>query len=297
MLSHPLKAKLQSSLSKVPRFKRAQRRVVVLCYHSVHPTAEFPNRTPPELFERHMRWLHEECHVIRFADVASEAGRAADSTRPTVAVTFDDGFADNHSEALPILLRYEIPTTFFLATGLIDRDPDVLRARSWRGWREDGSTLTWERIIEMRKLGMDIGSHGHTHRTLAQLDDEEVVWDLSRCKQTLEERLGERIVTIAYPKGRPRRDFLPASVHLARRVGYEFGATILLRGVRNSDQPMTIPRFPIAADELDMLRAKVTGRMDLIGTMQERAPLVLLRAPDRGGPRERRRTRGNPDDE
>jgi peptidoglycan/xylan/chitin deacetylase (PgdA/CDA1 family) len=278
MVSNSLKAKLQSSLSKVPRLNRAQRRLVVLCYHSVHPTAEFPNRTPPELFEQHMRWLRQECDVIRFTDVVPEARRAVEPTRPTVAVTFDDGFADNHSHALPILLRYEIPTTFFLATGLIERDPDVLHARSWEGWREDNSTLTWDQIIEMRRLGMDIGSHGHTHRTLAQLDAEQVVRDLSRCKQTLEERLGERIVTFAYPKGRPRRDFLPASVRLARSVGFECAATILLRGVKDSDHPMTIPRFPVAADELEMLRAKVIGRMDLIGTYQERAPLSVLRA-------------------
>lgn len=278
MPSESFTAKLQSALSRMPRLNRGQQRLVVLCYHSVHATAEFPNRTPPELFEQHMRWLRAECHVIPFTDVVPGAGRGVEPTRPTVAVTFDDGFADNHSHALPILLRYEIPTTFFVATGLIDRDPDVLHARSWHGWREDNSTLTWEQIIEMRRLGMDIGSHGHTHRTLAQLEDEEVVSDLSRCKQTLEERLGERIVTFAYPKGRPRRDFLPASVRLARSVGYEHAATILLRGVKESDDPMTIPRFPVAADELDLLRAKVTGRMDLIGTVQERAPLSVLRA-------------------
>jgi peptidoglycan/xylan/chitin deacetylase (PgdA/CDA1 family) len=277
ILSEPLKTKLQWSLSKLPRAAGRHPRVVVLCYHSTHPSGDFPSTTPAELFDQHMRWLRQHCDLVPFTSVRAEA-RRPDWVRTRVAVTFDDGFADNYTYALPILLRYEVPATFFVATGLVGRSPDVIKARSWRGWRDQASTLRWTQIVEMQRLGMEIGSHGHSHRVLAQLDDQAVTSDLSMSKQILEGHLGERVVSFAYPKGRPRRDFSPKTIPLAQRVGYEFAAAVLLRGVRSSDVPMSIPRFPVARDSLDMLRAKVEGKLDALGSLQERAPVWILRA-------------------
>jgi hypothetical protein len=65
----------------------------------------------------------------------------------------------------------------------------VIQQRSWRGWSLEGSSLTWGQIIEMHRLGMQIGAHGHRDAVLGRLNDEEVVSDLSICKQILEERL------------------------------------------------------------------------------------------------------------
>jgi peptidoglycan/xylan/chitin deacetylase (PgdA/CDA1 family) len=70
------------------------------------------------------------------------SGAGPTGSRPAVAVTFDDGFADNHTYALPTLLRHEIPATFFVTTGLIDTVADVFRQRSWRELSLDGSSLT-----------------------------------------------------------------------------------------------------------------------------------------------------------
>jgi peptidoglycan/xylan/chitin deacetylase (PgdA/CDA1 family) len=270
-----IKEGIQTSLSHIPRVMDRKRRVVVLCYHSVHPTSTFPSATTPELFEQHMRWLRQHCDVVPFTRIRAQAARR-DRSRPVVAVTFDDGFADNYTHALPILLRLEVPTTFFVATGLVERVPEVIRARSWRGWREEGSSLTWPQIEEMRTLGMEIGGHSHMHRVLADLSDEEVLEDLATCKRIIEDRLGEPIVSFAYPKGRPRRDLTSRTVELARSVGFRHGGTVVLRDVRPSDWPMRVPRFPMARDSIHLLRGKVLGRLDVIGQMQERAPLRLL---------------------
>jgi peptidoglycan/xylan/chitin deacetylase (PgdA/CDA1 family) len=270
-----LRKRLGSSLRWSPRLPGWRERIVVLCYHSVHPSSGFPSSTPPKLFERHMRWLREECDLIPF-DRVWEERRKTERPRPAVAVTFDDGFADNHTYALPTLLRYEIPATFFVTTGLIDRMPDVILQRSWRGWGVEGSSLTWSQIIEMQRLGMVIGAHGHRHAVLGRLDDEEVIADLSTCKQILEERLEGRVASIAYPRGRPRRDFSRRTIELARSLGFENGATVLFRGVRRSDDRMAIARFIVKGDSLDVLRAKVWGKMDPIGLLQERAPMSLL---------------------
>lgn len=276
MLSKPVKEGIQSSLSRIPRLKDWRSRVVVLCYHSVHPTSTFPSTTPPDLFDQHMRWLRDHCDVVPFTRIHEHAVRK-DRSRPVVAVTLDDGFADNHTHALPILTRLEIPATLFVATGLVERVPEVLRARSWHGWREEGSSLTWDQILEIREAGIDIGGHSHTHRVLTELGDDEVLEDLATCKTLIEDRVGEPIVSFAYPRGRPRRDFSPRSVELARKVGFEHAGTVLLRDVRPSDGKMEVPRFPMARDPLHLFRGKVIGALDLIGMLQERAPLRLLR--------------------
>ena len=274
-ISNRLRKRLGLSLRWGPRLPGWRERVVVLCYHSVHPSSTFPSSTSPKLFERHMRWLSEECDLIPFIRAWDERSRP-NRFRPAVAVTFDDGFADNHTHALPTLLRYEIPATFFVTTGLIDRVGDVIQQRGWRGWSLEGSTLTWGQIIEMQRLGMEIGAHGHRHAILGRLDDEDVVSDLSMCKQILEERLEASISSIAYPKGRPRRDFSQRTTDLARTVGFENGAAVLFRRVRHSDSRMAIARFVVEEDSLDILRAKVWGKMDVIGLLQERAPMRLL---------------------
>ena len=177
LVSVDAKWRVQTALAKVPavRLHGTTPRVVVLSYHSISSSPRGSGTTTPEALESHMRWLRRHCDVVPLVDVRA---RTLDrGPRPAVAVTFDDGFADNFSQALPILVRYEIPATFFIATGLIDRDPDVLASASWTGWREDGSTLTWPQIGKMRRAGMTFGAHGHRHVPLALLSDADAYED------------------------------------------------------------------------------------------------------------------------
>ena len=138
-------------------------RVVGLCYHSIHPTKSFASATP-QMFERHLVWLRENCDVIPFRtmlDVASETRRV----RPAVAITFDDGYADNFDFAFPLLQKYDIPATIFVTGGLIDGDPEVhSRFRTLRGTSEaEIRPLEWGQVRELRAAGVEIGAHTYSH--------------------------------------------------------------------------------------------------------------------------------------
>jgi peptidoglycan/xylan/chitin deacetylase (PgdA/CDA1 family) len=96
-------------------------RLSTLIFHRVLPAPDplFPGELDAAAFDRVCGWLREWFNVIPL-DEAS--GRLRDGTLPAraLAITFDDGYADNHDVALPILRRHGLPATFFIATGYLD---------------------------------------------------------------------------------------------------------------------------------------------------------------------------------
>jgi peptidoglycan/xylan/chitin deacetylase (PgdA/CDA1 family) len=100
---------------------------VILLYHGVtrsqHRGIENYSRKHlmADEFARQMATLAERYHVMSFRELL-ERKRKADLPPRTVAVTFDDGFENNYSTAYPILKQYNVPATFFLATGFIGKE-------------------------------------------------------------------------------------------------------------------------------------------------------------------------------
>lgn len=89
--------------------------VVVLLYHRVAELGSDPEMlaVSPDNFRAQMRYLHEAVPLVRFEE--DWGGRS----KPALAVTFDDGYADNALQALPILEDAGVPATFFVSTGPI----------------------------------------------------------------------------------------------------------------------------------------------------------------------------------
>jgi peptidoglycan/xylan/chitin deacetylase (PgdA/CDA1 family) len=92
----------------------------IFCYHRVNDNNDpfFP-ATPTKVFENEIRYAARHYRVVSLTEMLSclDAGSPAE---PLIAVTFDDGYRDNFENALPILERYGVPSTIFLATGIID---------------------------------------------------------------------------------------------------------------------------------------------------------------------------------
>jgi peptidoglycan/xylan/chitin deacetylase (PgdA/CDA1 family) len=259
--------------------QRSRERVVVLCYHSIHPTKSFASATP-ELFARHLDWLAESCHVVPLRAVAAgdtAAGRGG--TRPTVAITFDDGYADNFEFAFPLLQARRIPATFFVTAGLADHDPRAVARMQQLRCSEyaDVRPMEWTDLQTMHAAGMEIGAHTCTHPNLARLSRSAAADELGRSKAILEDRLGIPIRSMAFPFGKPGRHFTPETVALAVAAGYEHACAVLFRAVRPTDSRLTIPRFFVTRDDVGRLREKVLGAWDVIGAWQEHCPLWLAR--------------------
>ncbi|MBL8201858.1 MAG: polysaccharide deacetylase family protein [Chromatiales bacterium] len=97
------------------------RRLVILHYHRV---PESPDPMCPDLLERqafavHMRALAEHFNVVPLAEAIARLRDGTLGPR-AVAITFDDGYADNYQVALPVLRHFGLHATFFVAAGFLD---------------------------------------------------------------------------------------------------------------------------------------------------------------------------------
>jgi peptidoglycan/xylan/chitin deacetylase (PgdA/CDA1 family) len=257
--------------------QRAGARVVILCYHSVHPSKWFSSASP-ELFARHLEWLKEHCDVIPFDAIASNTC-AEESGRPRISITFDDGYADNFDYAFPILHKYRLPATFFTTVGLLERDPAVLgRFQSLRNTGYEGiRPLEWSQAREMVAAGLDFGAHTYSHPNLAQIDEAAMRLELIEAKARLETRLDREVHSFAYPFGKPRRHFTTLTTKIAVEAKYRSAAAVLFRGVRPTDSRMVLPRFFVQRDSVELLSEKIAGFWDVIGCWQEYAPSWINR--------------------
>jgi peptidoglycan/xylan/chitin deacetylase (PgdA/CDA1 family) len=126
-------------------------------------------------------------HHLRAVSVDDflEASRLHEPTQDMVILTFDDGYEDQYSEALPILLQYGARATFFITTGNV-------------GTRNH---LTWPQIRTMFREGMSIGGHNVNHVDLAALTRSQQRRQINGCLQALRTHAQIEADTYAYPGG------------------------------------------------------------------------------------------------
>jgi peptidoglycan/xylan/chitin deacetylase (PgdA/CDA1 family) len=103
------------------RLPERRPRAVVLVYHRVGERGLDPWHLTiaPEIFAGHMETLARDWSPLSLAELVEGLGRRRLPER-AVAVTFDDGYADNLEVAAPILIEHGIPATLFVAADLID---------------------------------------------------------------------------------------------------------------------------------------------------------------------------------
>lgn len=216
--------------------------MIFLCYHSVAPEGALYLTVTEELFERHLRTLRDRGYVAgdltTLGDLA--AGRAVP---PTVFITFDDGFRDNHTTVMPLLEAYGMGALVFVLPPLVDsgaplRWPEV--DEYLRRFPRTMVSVDWEMLGQMVEGPFEVGSHTLTHPHLARLTGEELRQELSDSRRRVAERLGA-CDSIAYPFGSWSEEVRAA----AEDVGYRFGFTLPTGIGQRHTTPLTIPRINV----------------------------------------------------
>ncbi len=133
--------------------------------------------------------------------VSQLAAALADPTasmpeRPLL-ITFDDGFQEWHSVALPILTRLGLASTAYIITGCLGGQSRWLASLG----EGDRPMLSAGQVRDLDEAGVEIGAHGHRHVPLDELQFSDAVIDIDTSRARLEEIVGHRIMTFAYPYG------------------------------------------------------------------------------------------------
>lgn len=153
---------------------------------------------PPELFNRHMASLKRSgFNPVLLDEIDRHIRFNSPLPEKAVAVTLDDGFEDNYSNAFPILRKYQIPATVFLATGSMEGHNRWMTRRNF----PKRKMLTWEQIRSMAEAGIGFGAHTVNHGKLPELGIESVKYEITVSKQEIENKLGKACNHFAYPYG------------------------------------------------------------------------------------------------
>jgi peptidoglycan/xylan/chitin deacetylase (PgdA/CDA1 family) len=189
---------------------------LILMYHSVSSPEQDPNLlcVVPDRFEQQLGWLHR--HGLRGVsmrelNLASENGAVAG----LVGLTFDDGYRDFLTSALPVLEHYGFTATLFAVAGLLGGENIWDGALRW-------PLLDADELREVRTRGIEVGSHGMSHARLAGLDQVELKREVHESRELLSELLGEAVDGFCYPYGSLDR---PA-VQAVREAGYGYGCGV-----------------------------------------------------------------------
>ena len=214
--------------------------VIVLCYHRVTKLTcdEHQLAVSPANFRDQIKYICENFPVQRFDAPWSHK-------KLSFVITFDDGYADNLYEALPILQEFSVPATFFVTSGFIGADKEF----PWDGGlspvRKEYRQLSHQELLQLAENELvTIGSHTLTHRQLSSLSCGKQRKEIISGHRLLEELVGKKLNTMSYPFGN-YNDINNFSQEICRTLGI-FRAAANYPGQAHSwTNAMAVPRHII----------------------------------------------------
>ena len=265
----------------IARWRSRSRDALILLYHRVTrlPNDRWSIAVTPEHFAEHMELVRRRSNVVALAalDTMPEAPNAR---AMTIAVTFDDGYADNLYEALPVLQRHDVPATVFVSSDPVVRarefwwddlerlaDPAEYRA-VWTRLRDVGAqereatlemlrssgvmestprpayrALTPDELVCLaRDVLIEIGAHTASHARLAALTRSAQRAEIEAGKLALESIIGRPVESFAYPFGRAA-DYTVETMQLVREAGFVRACINQAGVVDRSTDRFALPRL------------------------------------------------------
>jgi peptidoglycan/xylan/chitin deacetylase (PgdA/CDA1 family) len=214
--------------------------VPILMYHRIAtdgPADLKRWRLTPELFDAHMNALHRTGYqTITLAEWAEGLVQRRPVPGKRILLTFDDGYSDFLSEALPTLRGHDFSATVFLVAERIGK------TALWDAAFGDCAPLmSWEEIKSLQEIGIEFGAHTCIHKKMTEMESAELAEDTRRTRAILEEGLGVSVPTLAYPYGEQNES--------VRRVVGEVGTTAAVTcepGISKlGDDLLRLPRIEI----------------------------------------------------
>ncbi len=217
-----------------------QKPIPILMYHSI---AAMPKGTvmrslhvPPKLFKLQM-WLIK---ILGFKGLSMgdlQPYLTGKKQGKVVGITFDDGFKNNLTHALPILQKFGFTATNYIIShnigGINHWDLD-------KGIPEN-PLMGENEVKQWANSGMEIGSHTRNHARLAESDIELATQEITKSKLDLENQFDCSVEHFCYPYG----SYNDEIVAITKRAGYSTATTVDRGRAKSGDNLLTLPRIPI----------------------------------------------------
>jgi peptidoglycan/xylan/chitin deacetylase (PgdA/CDA1 family) len=234
-------------------------RVPVLMYHEIADITATSSRfaVTPDAFAEQVAYLHDAGFTSVTAGALAEilAGGAGSLPERPVVLTFDDGYGDFYSQALPLLKQYGHTATVFQTTEWVGVEHTKKRM------------MNWQEIAEAAEAGIEIGAHTITHPQLDQLPEKELREELSGSKSLLEDRLGMAVPGLAYPYGYSSNRVR----QVAREIGYAYAYAVDNAMTTSGADQFTLPRLTVKrTTTIESFRKMVNGH-DTLTLRRDRA--------------------------
>jgi peptidoglycan/xylan/chitin deacetylase (PgdA/CDA1 family) len=164
--------------------------IPVLLYHGISPqkrrgspSSSDKYTVSREQFLQHLTLIRSL--GLRIISLSELLTRAQPELGSAVAITFDDGTLSDYEQALPCLEKAGASAHFFINTGQV----------GYEGY------MAWSQILDLKRAGMVIGSHGHWHVDHSQGSLEDLVRQMNQSRQMLEEKLKQDVMDFSAPYG------------------------------------------------------------------------------------------------
>ena len=224
---------------------------VILQYHHVSETLPRVTSLSENEFSAHLSYLKDNNYsVVPLQHIIEAVKEQKSIPDKTVALTFDDGFINNFTQAAPILKRFNYPYTIFVNPQLIDEGKSYV--------------MTWPQLKALTKEGAYIANHSAKHDYLHIREDNESLaqWrerirkDITHSEQRIKQEIGHNFKYVAYPYGEFNRELQT----LVKELGY-VGIGQHSGAVGLSTDLTRVPRFPASGiyANLDTLKTKIAS--------------------------------------
>jgi peptidoglycan/xylan/chitin deacetylase (PgdA/CDA1 family) len=211
-------------------------RVPILMYHYIRVNPDprdrlgFALSVTPSDFVAQMDWLSANgYHPITLRDLHAYLFGAAGLPSRPVILTFDDGYEDFYTTALPVLIRHDFKAVSYVVSGFIGRS----------------AYMSATQIREADRADIEIGSHTVDHADLSRQSFDGLRYQISGSKRALEELLGHPVLSFCYPSGK----YNSSAVAVVQQAGYSDATTTGYGFVRAADGRFLWGRLRVSGGE------------------------------------------------
>ena len=204
----------------------------VLMYHNIADGFDLNGTTvSPRNFERQIEFLANNVKILPLLEQVKNRKNSADESW---SLTFDDGFRGVYEYAFPVMKKYDMKGTLYIATDLVNKSSDWNMNIGWQRYQH----LTWKEIKEMADAGWEIGAHSVNHLSLKLITLAKAKKEILDSISIIENEVGVKVKSFSYPFGhytKAIRDFI-------EELGLDYAVSVRFE---DDYDPYLIPRHGV----------------------------------------------------